>query len=91
MAFRGRAGFIKALVVAAAVVTAGLVLWWVVGGPGWWELLSDRRRVQRAVENFGLAAPVVYLGLLAAQAVLAPLPAPAVAAAGGYVFGTSWG
>jgi uncharacterized membrane protein YdjX (TVP38/TMEM64 family) len=40
------------------------------------------------VEHFGPAAPVVYVGLLVAQAVLAPLPAPAVAAAGGYAFGT---
>ena len=84
----GRSGFVKALVGAAVVAGAGLVLWWVVGGPEWWELLSDRDRVRRTVEHFGPGAPVVYVGLLVAQAVLAPLPAPAVAAAGGYVFGT---
>jgi uncharacterized membrane protein YdjX (TVP38/TMEM64 family) len=80
--------FVKSLILATAVIAAGLVLWWVVGGPEWWELLSDRGRVQQAVEHFGPAAPVVYVGLLIAQAVLAPLPAPAVAAAGGYIFGT---
>ena len=83
--------FVRWLILTTALVAAGLVLWWVVGGPEWWELLSDRRRVQRIIEDFGPAAPVVYLGLLAAQSVLAPLPAPAVAAAGGYVFGTGWG
>ncbi len=88
MASGARSGFVKALVGAAVVAVGGLVLWWVVGGPEWWELLSDRERVQQAVENFGPAAPVVYVGLLVAQAVLAPLPAPAVAAAGGYTFGT---
>ena len=91
MAPGGRSGFAKALVGAAVVAAAGLVLWWVVGGPEWWELLSDRERVRRMVEHFGLGAPVVYVGLLVAQAVLAPLPAPAVAAAGGYAFGTFWG
>ncbi len=80
--------FVKRLVLATAVVAAGLVLSWVVGGPEWWELLSDRERVRQAVENFGPMAPVVYVSLLVAQAVLAPLPAPAVAAAGGYTFGT---
>lgn len=52
------------------------------------SLLSDRERVQQAVESFGPAAPVAYVSLLVFQAVLAPLPAPAVAAAGGYIFGT---
>ncbi len=88
MAPGGRSGFVKALVGAAVVAGVGLVLWRVVGGPEWWDLLSDRERVRRTVEHFGPGAPVVYVGLLVAQAVLAPLPAPAVAAAGGYIFGT---
>ncbi len=82
---------VRWLIAATAVVAAGLVLWYVVGGPEWWELLSDRERVRRAVEDFGPAAPVVYVSLLILQAVLAPLPAPAVAAAGGYIFGAFWG
>lgn len=82
---------VKWLILAAAVVAAGLLLWWVVGGPEWWGLLSDRERVRQVVEDFGPGAPLVYVLLLVAQAVLAPLPAPAVAAAGGYIFGTFWG
>ncbi|MGH3086346.1 MAG: TVP38/TMEM64 family protein [Rubrobacteraceae bacterium] len=82
---------VKWLIVATAVVAGGLVLWHVVGGPEWWELLTDRGRVRQAVEEFGPMAPVVYVSLLVLQAVLAPLPAPAVAAAGGYTFGAFWG
>ncbi len=73
---------------AATVVAAGLVLWWLGGGQLWWDLFSDRERLQRAVESFGPLAPVLFVLLLIVQAVLAPLPAPALAATGGYVFGT---
>jgi uncharacterized membrane protein YdjX (TVP38/TMEM64 family) len=83
--------YAKWLIGAVAVGVAGVVLWYFVGGPEWWGLLTDRERVRRAVEGFGPAAPVVYMSLLVLQAVLAPLPAPAVAAAGGYIFGTVWG
>jgi uncharacterized membrane protein YdjX (TVP38/TMEM64 family) len=75
----------------AVVVAAILALWWVGGGQQWWELFSDRERLQQAVQSFGPLAPVAYVALLVVQAVLAPLPAPAVAVAGGYVFGTFWG
>ena len=40
------------------------------------------------MEGAGVLAPAVYLVLLVVQAVVAPLPAPAVAMAGGYTFGT---
>lgn len=83
--------YAKWVIAAAAVVAAGVVAWYFVGGPEWWGLLSDRERVRQAVEGFGTMAPVVYVSLLVLQAVLAPLPAPAIAAAGGYIFGTVWG
>lgn len=53
-----------------------------------WQLFSDRDRIQRLVEGAGILAPAVYIILLVVQAVVAPLPAPAVAMAGGYTFGT---
>lgn len=83
--------FVKWLIAAIAIMAAGIVLWYVVGGPEWWGILSDRERVRQAVEGFGPMAPVVYVSLLVLQAVLAPLPAPAIAAAGGYIFGAFWG
>ncbi len=53
-----------------------------------WQLFSDRERIQRLVEGVGILAPLVFVLLLVLQAVVAPLPAPAVAMAGGYTFGT---
>lgn len=57
----------------------------------WWELFSDRERLRGVVEDAGPLAPAVFVFLLVLQAVLAPLPAPVLAAAGGYLFGTFWG
>lgn len=73
----------KLLLIAGTIGLTLFVLW-----SGAWELLSDRARIRQLVESFGLLAPVAYVLLLAAQAVLAPLPAPAIAAAEGYAFGT---
>lgn len=73
------------------VGTAILALWWAGEGHRWWELFSDQERLRRVVEDAGPLAPAVYMLLLVAQAVLAPLPAPTMAFAGGYIFGTGWG
>ncbi len=64
------------------------LLWWTGQGGPLWELFSDRERVQRVVEAAGALGPAAYVLLLVVQAVVAPLPAPAVAMAGGYTFGT---
>ena len=82
---------VRVLAGTAVVGAAALVLWWLGTWEYLWELFSDRERLQRAVEGAGPLAPAVFVLLLVAQAVLAPLPAPAVAFAGGYVFGTFWG
>ncbi len=82
---------IKWLAGVAVVGIVGLVLWWTGGWQLLWEFFSDRERLQRAVESSGSLAPAVFVLLLVAQAVLAPLPAPAMAAAGGYLFGTAAG
>ncbi len=79
---------LKRLVGALLVGAAILAVWWAAGGQAWWELFSDRERLQQGVKGAGALGPVVFVLLLVAQAVLAPLPAPAVAAAGGYLFGT---
>lgn len=84
-------GPVKWLIVAAAVIVAGLVLWWASGGLLWWELFSDRERLRQTVSSAGAWAPAVFVLLLVVQAVLAPLPAPALAAGGGYMFGTLQG
>ena len=88
MTSRDHSVLAKVLVGAAVVGAAGLVLWWTGGWQPLWGLFSDRERLQRTVESAGVLAPAVFVLLLVAQAVLAPLPAPAVAAAGHYIFGT---
>lgn len=83
-----RSSLIKALLGAAVIGVAVLALWWTGWWEPLWELFTDRERIRRVVNGAGVLAPVVYVLLLAAQAVLAPLPAPVVAIAGGFVFGT---
>lgn len=65
-----------------------VALLWLTGwGASIWEVFSDRERLQGMLDAAGPLAPVLYVGLLVVQAVAAPLPAPAVALAGGYGFG----
>ena len=76
------------LLVAAGVVGVAVLVLAVTGlGGSLWEVFSDRERVQRVLDGAGTLAPLLYVGFLIFQAVLAPLPAPAVALAGGYGFG----
>lgn len=74
---------------AGIIVVVGVVaLFWLTGwGASLWEVFSDRERLQRVLDGAGALAPLVYLVLLIVQAVVAPLPAPALAMAGGYGFG----
>ncbi|CAA9458024.1 MAG: hypothetical protein AVDCRST_MAG02-1780 [uncultured Rubrobacteraceae bacterium] len=76
------------VLVGVGILCAVLLVLWLTGwGASLWEVFSDRERVQRAIAGAGVWAPLVYLAFLVAQAVVAPLPAPAVAIAGGYTFG----
>ncbi|MDP9480732.1 MAG: TVP38/TMEM64 family protein [Actinomycetota bacterium] len=91
MAPKGRSALVGWLVGAAVIVAAALALWWTGAWEYVWGLFSDRERLRQAVEGAGPLAPAMFVLLLVAQAVLAPLPAPALAFAGGYLFGTFWG
>src|ERR687894_1262734 len=76
------------LLVGAAVVVGVAVLLWLTGwGASLWEVFSDRERLQGVIRGAGALAPLVFVALLIVQAVIAPLPAPALAIAGGYGFG----
>ncbi len=83
----GRTLILRALVGGAVVVGLFLLLWLTGWGEGLWGLSSDRESIQRVVDDAGVLAPVVFLVLIVAQAVLAPLPAPALAMGAGYSFG----
>lgn len=74
--------------VAGAVV---LALWWTGAWEWGWDLFSDRERLRRVVEEAGFLAPVVYVVLLVAQAVILPLPATPLQISGGFLFGVFGG
>ena len=78
---------LRALVGGVLVLALCLLLWLTGWGENLWGLFSDRERVQRVVADAGVLAPVVFVVLLVAQAVVAPLPAPALAMGAGYSFG----
>ena len=82
-----RALILRAVVGVVVAAVAVLILWWTGPGAFLWELFSDRERIQGVVNEAGLLAPVVYVVFLVVQAVLAPLPAPALAMGAGYSFG----
>ncbi|MEJ7843694.1 MAG: TVP38/TMEM64 family protein [Rubrobacter sp.] len=84
----GRLKLLASVLAGTAVVAAAaLGLWWTGAWEPVWEIFTDRERARQVVESAGPWAPALYVLLLAAQAVLAPLPAPAVAVAGGFIFG----
>lgn len=51
----------------------------------------DDQELRTWVASFGPAAPIVFVGLQAAQVVLAPIPGQLTALVGGYVFGAVYG
>lgn len=77
----------RVLLGIVAVCVALLVLVLTGWGTFLWEVFSDRERVQQVLDGAGTLAPLLYVVFLIVQAVVAPLPAPAVAMAGGYGFG----
>ena len=78
---------VVALIVLGIVLVAVLWRW---GGP-LFELLSDPERLREWIAGFGPWAPVVSVGLNAAQVLLAPIPGQFIGIANGYLYGILWG
>ncbi|MFW6003019.1 MAG: TVP38/TMEM64 family protein [Halanaeroarchaeum sp.] len=55
------------------------------------EFLTDSRAIRETIREFGRMAPLVLVALQAIQVVVAPIPAQALAAVAGYLFGPWWG
>jgi uncharacterized membrane protein YdjX (TVP38/TMEM64 family) len=53
----------------------------------WYGLVTDREWTRAAVESFGWAAPLVFIGIQIAQVIAAPVPGEATGFIGGYLFG----
>ena len=85
----GRARNVLPRVLVGVGLLGGIALVLVLTGWGGllWGVFSEREAVQRRIDGAGALGPVLYVVFLVVQAVVAPLPAPAVAMAGGYSFG----
>jgi uncharacterized membrane protein YdjX (TVP38/TMEM64 family) len=52
-----------------------------------WPIFSDRERCQAFISGFGLAAPLIFMGLQVFQVIFAPIPGELTGIIGGYLFG----
>lgn len=53
----------------------------------WLALLADREWMRATVASYGWAAPLVFIGVQAAQVIAAPVPGEATGFLGGFLFG----
>lgn len=54
-------------------------------------LFSDTEKIRNYVKNFGVLAPVIFIGFTILQVLFAPIPGQVSGIAGGYIFGAFWG
>jgi len=75
--------------VAAGAVVAGVAF----KDPilDWYDRLTDREGIKAYIQSWGMAAPLVFMGLQIAQVIFAPIPGELSGFVGGYVFGATWG
>jgi len=76
----------RVVLAVTALVALGVVvrLW----GSEAWSLFRDRAALQAWITSFGAWAPLVSIGLNAAQVIAAPIPGQVIGLANGYLFGT---
>jgi uncharacterized membrane protein YdjX (TVP38/TMEM64 family) len=55
------------------------------------RLYADRRFLKHTLREWGVLAPVVFIGLQALQVIIAPIPGQLTGILGGYLFGEWWG
>ena len=75
----------RVVLAVTALVALGVVvrLW----GSEAWSLFRDRSALQAQITSFGAWAPLVSIGLNAAQVIAAPVPGQVIGLANGYLFG----
>jgi len=54
----------------------------------YYRLFSDREKIRDFIVSFGVAAPLVFMGIQVLQVIFAPIPGEATGFIGGYLFGT---
>jgi uncharacterized membrane protein YdjX (TVP38/TMEM64 family) len=79
-------------VIAAALV--GGVVWFIATDAPAYQFLTrlyvDKRFLKQTLREWGVLAPVVFIGLQALQVIVAPIPGQLTGILGGYLFG-EWG
>lgn len=73
-----------------AGLTAGLAILYLVSRT-YFPILYNPGELRAFIQSFGPLAPVVYIGIMIAQIVYAPLPGQFVYVVGGYTFGNVLG
>lgn len=76
----------------AAVLAAGLLITFRASVASFlvqaYEILKDRDEIRAFVDQFGSAAPLVFIGIQILQVIFAPVPGEATGFIGGFLFGT---
>jgi len=57
-------------------------------GVNTYDVLTDREAIKTYILSWGMAAPIVFIGIQILQVVLAPIPGGATGFIGGFLFGT---
>lgn len=78
-------------VLGALVVTAVAFAALYVAVRRYAPFLFDPDALQQWIAGFGIWAPLVFVGLQAAQVIAAPIPGQVAAVVAGYLFGAFWG
>jgi uncharacterized membrane protein YdjX (TVP38/TMEM64 family) len=56
-----------------------------------WQIFSSSENIRKAVEGWGIAAPLAFIALQVIQVVIFIIPGEVPQIAGGYLFGMWWG
>jgi uncharacterized membrane protein YdjX (TVP38/TMEM64 family) len=77
--------------IAAAVGVAVLAVGLYVLVSRYAGFLTNAEALRTWLDQFGVFAPIVFIGLQALQVVVAPIPGQVVALVAGFLFGSLWG
>lgn len=77
---------IKFAIFIILLVAAIIILWKPL-----LSVLASPDKIKEFVSGFGVLAPIIFIALVAAQIIFAPIPGQAAGLAGGYVFGVFLG
>ena len=77
--------------IAAAVGVAVLAVGLYVLVSRYAGFITNAEALRTWLDQFGIFAPIVFIGIQALQVIVAPIPGQVVALVAGYLFGSFWG